>query len=229
VQTSVIASTFAKAPVEPRWNRVEKTQAAAPVSAPKQADVAPTRPDLGAFAPVTAAPSLPPNHRLERIEAFDPDVFAIGSDRTAPQQSTTAGTTTPSAAPEQARQIAQQMVLATPTTAPGTTEITLNPEELGRVKMSLTVNEGAMILTISAERPDTIDIMRRHIDQLAQTYRQLGFANMTFNFAGSSEQGQTRDPTPANDDLVDFAASQSEDSTNPTPTLQSNGRMDLRL
>lgn len=121
------------------------------------------------------------------------------------------------------------MVLATPTTAPGTTEITLNPEELGRVKMSLTVNEGAMILTISAERPDTIDIMRRHIDQLAQTYRQLGFANMTFNFAGSSEQGQTHGPAPANDDLVDVAATQTDDSANPTPTLQSNGRMDLRL
>lgn len=130
---------------------------------------------------------------------------------------------------EQARQVAQQLVQATPTQAPGTTEITLNPEELGRVRMSLTMLDGSMTLTIQAERPETADLMRRHIDQLAQTYRQLGFTNIAFNFEGASHD-QSRSPEPhtsTDDSAVEDIVHTQADLVLQEPTEQ--GRLDLRI
>lgn len=61
-------------------------------------------------------------------------------------------------------------------------EISLHPRELGRVHMALAVSEHGMTLTITADRPETLDLMRRHIDQLAQEFRQLGQNEVGFAF-----------------------------------------------
>ncbi len=61
-------------------------------------------------------------------------------------------------------------------------EVTLSPEELGRVRMSLVTHEGALTMMLQAERPETLDLLRRNIDQLAQDFRDLGFQDLTFRF-----------------------------------------------
>lgn len=71
-------------------------------------------------------------------------------------------------------------------------EVTLSPEELGRVRMTLATHDGALTLAIFADRPETVDLMRRHIDQLAQDFRDLGFANLSFSF--SHREGTAPDP-----------------------------------
>lgn len=43
-------------------------------------------------------------------------------------------------------------------------EITLSPQELGRVRMSVHNDEGKITVNIIAERADTLDLMRRNID-----------------------------------------------------------------
>lgn len=78
-------------------------------------------------------------------------------------------------------------------------ELTLSPEELGRVRMTLTTQDGTLTLAIQADRPETIDLMRRHIDQLAQDFRDLGFTNLNFSFghgdstAGNRQEQETTD------------------------------------
>ncbi|SPF78800.1 hypothetical protein ALP8811_02732 [Aliiroseovarius pelagivivens] len=61
-------------------------------------------------------------------------------------------------------------------------ELTLSPEELGRLRMSFQSEGSAMHVTLSFERPDTLDLMRRHIDQLAQEMRAFGMPNVSFTF-----------------------------------------------
>ncbi len=63
-----------------------------------------------------------------------------------------------------------------------TIELTLTPEELGRVRMTLATHDGTLTLAIHTDRPETIDLMRRHIDQLAQDFRDLGFSDLSFSF-----------------------------------------------
>jgi len=74
-------------------------------------------------------------------------------------------------------------------------EVTLSPEELGRVRMTLTTSDGGLSLALVADRPETLDLLRRHIDQLAQDFRDMGYQNLNFSFAQG--QGGGADPKPA--------------------------------
>ncbi|MFW5642213.1 MAG: flagellar hook-length control protein FliK [Roseicyclus sp.] len=56
----------------------------------------------------------------------------------------------------------------------GALEVALDPPELGRVRLSLVEVAGAMTLSITAERPETADLMRRHLDLLAQEFTRAG-------------------------------------------------------
>lgn len=71
-------------------------------------------------------------------------------------------------------------------------ELVLSPEELGRVRMTLSGDGGSLSLAIQADRPETIDLMRRNIDQLAQDFRDLGFTDISFSF-GQSDSSPGRD------------------------------------
>jgi len=197
----------------------------------------PTPSQTSAFARTQAPPfvATPVDPRAQairsdaRVEMHTTDVFGIGQERGVAQPLQTTPVPAPVALADQARQIALQLAQATPTSAPGTTEITLNPEELGRVRMSLSITDGALTLTIAADRPETTDMMRRHIDQLAQSYRQLGFADMAFNFTESSQRDHAPEASEPDPNAVD--PTQQDPSAGETiqPKVQPHGRMDVRL
>lgn len=84
---------------------------------------------------------------------------------------------------DMASHIGRQMADALQLRSDRPVELTLNPEELGRVRMTLATGEGAVTLVITADRIETLDLMRRHIEQLSQAFGDLGFENMTFTFA----------------------------------------------
>jgi hypothetical protein len=68
-------------------------------------------------------------------------------------------------------------------------ELALNPKELGRVKLSISASELGITVSVLAERPETLDLMRRNIDQLAREFQTIGYENINFAFAeGRSEQ-----------------------------------------
>lgn len=67
-------------------------------------------------------------------------------------------------------------------------EIALNPAELGRVRMTMATNEAGIVVIVTAERGDTLDLMRRNIDDLGKSLSNLGFEDVSFAF----EQGQYR-------------------------------------
>ncbi|MFN6951411.1 MAG: flagellar hook-length control protein FliK [Albidovulum sp.] len=73
-------------------------------------------------------------------------------------------------------------------------ELTLSPEELGRVRMTLSTQDGALSLNIQADRPETMDLLRRNIDQLARDFRDLGFTDMSFSFSQGNATPGRRQP-----------------------------------
>lgn len=73
-------------------------------------------------------------------------------------------------------------------------EIRLDPEELGRVKIALHQEGDALRVTVQAERPETLDLLRRHGDRLAQELRGAGYEGASMSFGGWS-QGEGR-PSP---------------------------------
>jgi hypothetical protein len=86
-------------------------------------------------------------------------------------------------------------------------ELSLNPQELGRVKMSISASEAGITVSVLAERPETLDLMRRHIDQLTREFQSIGYQNISFAFA----EGQAhQNPDKNNSEKPNHKSGQSE-------------------
>jgi flagellar hook-length control protein FliK len=82
---------------------------------------------------------------------------------------------------------------------------TLNPAELGRLKLSLTPAENGLIINVMAERAETIEMVRRNLADLEKAFSEMGHENITFSFDqhdGFKDQA-TRQHTEAHSDDVD--------------------------
>ncbi|MEM9708752.1 MAG: flagellar hook-length control protein FliK [Pseudomonadota bacterium] len=88
-----------------------------------------------------------------------------------------------------AQAVLAQIAEAARTRQDGQIEITLSPEELGRVRLTMAPSDYGMSVTILAERPETLDLIRRHIDLLSRDLQGQGFGKLDFSFAGSGSDG----------------------------------------
>ncbi len=60
--------------------------------------------------------------------------------------------------------------------------------------MAIVTEDGSITVNIVAERGETLDLMRRHIDQLAQAFRGLGYDTVNFSFGQTgADDGQQAD------------------------------------
>ena len=111
-------------------------------------------------------------------------------------------------------------------------EVTLNPEELGKVRMALSTADGSLTLTITGDRQETLDLMRRHIDGLAQEFRRMGFDSVGFDFrhAGGGNRGPGPQGTPVGD-LTEPEASEAAAAPRPAPQPQriAGTGLDIRI
>lgn len=73
-------------------------------------------------------------------------------------------------------------------------EITLTPEELGKVRLSFHLSEnGAMNVVVAAERADTLELLRRNIDSLASEFQDLGYSESGFSFESFGQDSQNHE------------------------------------
>lgn len=137
-------------------------------------------------------------------------------------------------ATERAPHPVQQVALAIFGTVDGTVEVALDPAELGAVRLALEPSDGAMVVHLAAERPDTLDLMRRHADLLARDLRDLGYADVSFRF-GSGQSDTSGGGNPAA-----YRQSSPDSAPETAPTLRPDvwgapasrrggGALDLRL
>ncbi len=89
-----------------------------------------------------------------------------------------------------AHQIASQIAPRLAQPEPGGFDIALDPQELGKVRLTLLSQDGGSLLVVQAERPETLDLMRRHIAVLEQDLRAMGHDQLSLRFAGGGAQGQ---------------------------------------
>jgi flagellar hook-length control protein FliK len=75
--------------------------------------------------------------------------------------------------PEGAAPVLRQIGEALLTTRSGVTELVLAPEELGRLRMTITGQERPQ-LVFWAERPETMELLRRNIEQLSAELQEAG-------------------------------------------------------
>ena len=172
-------------------------------SLPTTAEIAPRRsaPSSPAMPESTVSPAPGPDE-LTLLPAMtnSPSTYPTGLHR----QDTTMPGVDPGNPVEHssratAAHVATQVAQAAQTQASGSTDITLNPKELGHVRLNLQTVDGTMFVAIVAERPETADLMRRHIESLAQEFRGLGYQDVSFSFSGrQSGQGNNGQPASPN-------------------------------
>jgi hypothetical protein len=67
-------------------------------------------------------------------------------------------------------------------------ELALSPEELGRLTISIRQEGDVVFVNLTADRPETLDLFRRHGSDLVADLRQAGFAGASLSF-GQNGQG----------------------------------------
>ncbi|MGB1265926.1 MAG: flagellar hook-length control protein FliK [Nereida ignava] len=123
--------------------------------------------------------------------------------------------------------IARQISEATRNASDGTTEITLNPAELGRVRMSFSPTEAGMMVVLSVERPEVLELMKRHIEDLSQEFQSAGFGMASFDFSGGgSDTPNERSGSGPHIHIPDVA---SEVDVPVSPNLLRTSQLDIRL
>ncbi len=100
----------------------------------------------------------------------------------------------------------------------GISHVTLSPEELGKVRFQISHGDAGLTVSIIAERPETLDIMRKHIQQLQQDLAENGFEHAQFEF--TSNDGS--DPSSASSDQSENGSKQADTGMGATDSENSS-------
>lgn len=188
-------------------------------------DAPPTRPAagavsagflIGAEAPAAAA-------------AFREGVGVLRADATAATHLAPATQFAPTdRAAAQAGAIASQISIALANSDRNKIEIRLDPPELGRVSVSLSLGEEGARAVIAAERAEISDLLRRHGEMLQRDLSDAGFGHVNLEFSDNAGQGGDGDAEPEAAGALDAEPHEltqvSVDLSGPL-----GGRLDLRL
>ncbi|SFB05556.1 hook-length control protein FliK [Poseidonocella pacifica] len=250
--TKVFAEDAAKSPgitqiAQPMSGDVDKAEAprlraatdSLPVDPPKDTRVSVTPPQVQATA--TAIPNVPISV-AEMSMSADP-VSTIETELSIQAQPQEARSASPGQAamshpfrhPAGAQFVSAQIAQVVKSSQTGTVEISLNPQELGRVRLSISPTEAGVHVTLNVERPETADFLRRNADALMQEFDGAGYESVTYSFDQSmTEQGQ--DDTPQDSaEMIAFGIERSDDpvpaSAQRVASLPAAGRggLDIRL
>jgi len=63
-------------------------------------------------------------------------------------------------------------------------EIALDPPELGQLRISVARGDDGVVVNLTIDRPETLDLMRRHAGLLSEEFQRQGLENTGFTFSG---------------------------------------------
>lgn len=184
------------------------------------------------------APSLTPERQREQVQStrleFEPSIdAALVSDRNAPSLQTQSApelrSTPPILAAQSTSAAAQVVAAIRAEKGSNEIEVRLDPPELGRVRINLTFERTDIVTaTVSSERTDTLDLLRRHQDDLKSELERAGFSKVRLDFSagdsGSAFSEQARSQQAFGDSR--FAGDAIEDAHIQYLSLRTDNRLD---
>lgn len=193
-----------------------------------QSDTPPESPPAGAAAVVPRAAwpppfATPPEPKLAShdptapvsLQSHDVRPLSVHSPPSAPPPSQQSPRPMPT----------QQIAEAIRTASGHQVQVTLAPEELGRVSLSFQQDGDSLRVHLVAERPETLDLLRRHSPDLAADLRAAGYDGTSFSF-GRPGRGTQPEPAPADPATV---PDNPIPETPRGPRAPATGTLDLRL
>lgn len=211
----------------------ERDRAPRDVAAPQKANATPTATVATAKAQTSPQPIVPLTAQVDTA-LFDVSISPVGEVETPsawdPRSTAPATLAQTLSRPETPGMIGRQMAEALQRLPDRPVELSLNPEELGRVRLSISTAEGGITVHVLAERPETLDLMRRHIDQLGREFQALGYENINFAFnEGNSEEGAGANGDGSASESAQLVASEQQEDSAVQITMTPSTGVDLRL
>lgn len=118
----------------------------------------------------------------------------------------------------------QQVIEAIRAAQGNRVELQMAPEELGRVSISFQPEGDALRVHLIADRPETLDLLRRHAPELAAELRAAGYESASFSFGRSGNAPSFRADTETGE------SDQGPENPAPRPAAAAPaGTLDLRL
>ncbi|WP_420569089.1 flagellar hook-length control protein FliK [Thalassovita sp.] len=213
----------ATAPVQPSQSDLGERQKPSPVPQnqgfPPSENAAMNAPVLrGDTLPALATPSVQPAaETMADTSPADPVPLIDGTSVRTPANPTTMLPAKPVVIPQVMPHLAE---LAIPRA--DQIEITLSPDELGRVRLAATQTDNGVVLLVQAERTETLELMRRHMSDLLGDLQDMGFADINYSAGHQQDQPAQDSPSSAPD------SSEPREDFTPQQTLPQGG-LDLRL
>ncbi len=105
-------------------------------------------------------------------------------------QSYSSTTLAPSARVDVPQPVSRQVTDAIRTLQKGgrMVEVALSPAELGNVRMTMAVSETGMTVVVLADRPETLELLKRNIGDLKQSFEDMGHDSVSFSFEQQDQQ-----------------------------------------
>ncbi|SEC62254.1 hook-length control protein FliK [Rhodobacter sp. 24-YEA-8] len=138
----------------------------------------------------------------------------------------------PATRPEMPAQVPAQISQAVINAGGPVTELRLSPEELGTVRIEVKTEREKVTVTLLAERPETLDLLRRHADRLVAEFRAAGFSEMNLGFGNLSagdQGGAQPGPAPSVPEMTEAAISAATPISAPETRSGPQASLYLRL
>lgn len=144
-------------------------------------------------------------------------LFILPDSRSAPE--TTGAARIEQSAPAPARfeapEAARLALAAIRAERGGGIDLRLDPPDLGRVRIQFSFERADIVVaTVSSERGETLDLMRRHGDELARALERAGFESVTLAFADTADDARRDAPQRAG---AGANLAGSDDAADPAP------------
>jgi hypothetical protein len=174
----------------------------------------------------------PPQFQHSQTERADPitEVNAVRNFCIVPSQANSdTASPAPTAAPANVTAQIMPLVRAAQN---GPVEVLLNPAELGHLRFEIVQKGDQVQVILTAERPETLEMLRRNGEQLVQEMRSAGFSGASISYGqwgqGAASGGKpTAGFAPESDD--DSAQIQQLAPLRPARALDSSRALNLRL
>ena len=153
---------------------------------PITALVQPILKELPPDTPTPAPPTEIAKPAITERQAFANSIPipSHANPNTLPPTLTTTALQSPVPMPALIQHIRQHAALGKPTAS----ELSLAPEELGKLRILMTPDGDKLRIVIQAERPETLELIRRNSESFTADLRQSGFAGTSFSFGGWGDQ-----------------------------------------
>lgn len=180
------------------------------------------------FPTKVASGSLPDSGRPDRPTG-DVDVMpgAFPFSMTAPHSTSATSQVVTASLPNLPPQIAADIAAFAAGLPDGPVTLQLRPDELGLLHFHLTRTAEGTHIHLTVEQPGTLDLLRRHADELLSDLQRAGFAGTSLSYSGAQDENAREGS----------AARISDDSIEPPPSafptapppVTAPGTLDLRL